>query len=83
MSYLRYLQISRETQEVNFKSIFYYIKNSPWSIHPWWISPNQIPPNLILTQTLTLTQVGIYWGELTRGNFLEPSKIMESFVMSL
>lgn len=42
--------------------------NSPWSI-----PPDQIPPNL--TQNLTLTQVRIHRGELTRGEFSGYQKI--------
>ena len=41
--------------------------------------PHQIPPNLTLTQTLTLTQVGIHRGggrELTRGNFSVHQKLV-------
>ena len=42
--------------------------------------PRQIPPNLTLTQTLTLTQVGIHrgggGGELTRGNFSVHQKLV-------
>ena len=42
--------------------------------------PCQIPPNLTLTQTLTLTQVGIHRGgggrELTRGNFSVHQKLV-------
>ena len=40
--------------------------------------PHQIPLNLTLTQTLTLTQVGIHrgGGELTRGNFSVHQKLV-------
>ena len=41
--------------------------------------PHQIPPNLTLTQTLTLTQVGIHrggGGQLTRGNFSVHQKLV-------
>ena len=44
-------------------------KIPPWSIFPRWIPPDKIPPSLNLTQNLTLTQVGIDHGELTRGGF--------------
>ena len=44
-------------------------KIPPWSISPPWIPPDKIPPNLNLTQNLSLTQVGIDQGELTRGDF--------------
>ena len=37
-----------------------------------WIPPDQIPPNL--TQTLTLTQLGIPGGGLTIGDFLDTEK---------
>ena len=36
-------------------------------IPPSQSPPDQISPNLTLTQILTLTQVGIHRGELTRG----------------
>ena len=44
-------------------------KIPPCSILLRWILPDQIPSNLILTQTFTLTQVGIQQGELTRWKF--------------
>ena len=53
-------------------SVFGTRKMPPWSVPPRWISPDQIPPNLTLTETLTLTQVRIHRGELTRGIFRTP-----------
>ena len=39
---------------------------------PRWIPSDQIPSNLTLTQTLTLTQVGIHRGGIDqKGNFLD------------
>ena len=45
-------------------------------------SPDQIPSNLTLTQTLTLTHVGITeGGELTRGNF--PDTVLSKWYIYL